>query len=72
MKAVKTGSTDPVHAARLRRDVGDAPVQQVPSVVVPREWNYLINPTHDDFAELAWSEPQVFRIDPRLIDPALR
>ncbi len=71
-RPVKTGSTDPTHGTRLRRDVGDVPVQQVPSAVVPPEWNYLINPAHDDFGELAWSEPKVFRIDQRLINPSLR
>jgi RES domain-containing protein len=71
-RPIRIGSTDPAHATRLRRDVGDVPVHQVPSVVVPPEWNYLINPAHADFGELAWSEPKVFRIDRRLIDPALR
>lgn len=57
---------------RSMEDVGDHPVQQVPSAVVPPEWNYLINPGHEKFSELIWSEPKMFRIDPRLIDPALR
>jgi RES domain-containing protein len=59
-------------AMQLRREVRDFPVQQVPSAVVPPEWNYIINPDHDDFPELTWSEPKSFRIDLRLIDPALR
>jgi RES domain-containing protein len=71
-RAIKTGGTDPADVARFRRDLGDLPVQQVPSAVVAPEWNYLINPEHDDFRELTWSEPRVFRIDRRLIDPALR
>jgi RES domain-containing protein len=53
-------------------EVANRPVQQVPSAVVHPEWNYLINPDHPDFAEISWSEPRAFRIDRRLIDPALR
>jgi RES domain-containing protein len=42
-------------------------VHKVPSVVIPREWNYLINPNHPRFEELVWSEPRAFVFDPRLI-----
>jgi len=45
---------------------------EVPSIVVPQERNYLINPEHPRFSQLTWSTPQPFRIDPRLIDPGLR
>jgi hypothetical protein len=44
-----------------------APVQAVPSVIIPREMNYLISPVHPQFDQLAWSDPQPFRFDPRLI-----
>lgn len=44
-----------------------SPVHKVPSVVIPREWNYLINPNHPRFEELVWSEPRAFVFDPRLI-----
>lgn len=71
-RPIKTGGTDPIYVASVRRELEDVPVQQVPSAVVPPEWNYLINPQHDDFRELTWSEPRVFRIDPRLIDPVFR
>ena len=43
------------------------PVQAVPSVIIPREMNYLISPAHPEFDRLAWGEPQLFRFDPRLI-----
>jgi RES domain-containing protein len=43
------------------------PVHAVPSVIIPREMNYLINPTHPQFDELMWRDPQPFRFDPRLI-----
>jgi len=43
------------------------PVHAVPSVIIPREMNYLISPVHPQFEQLAWGEPQPFRFDPRLI-----
>jgi RES domain-containing protein len=43
------------------------PVQTVPSVIIPREMNYLISPVHPQFQQLAWGDPQPFRFDPRLI-----
>jgi RES domain-containing protein len=43
------------------------PVQAVPSVIIPREMNYLISSVHPRFGELVWSAPQPFRFDPRLI-----
>ena len=45
------------------------PVFQVPSVVVPQEWNYLIDPEANS---LTYSQPKPFRLDPRLVDPMLR
>jgi RES domain-containing protein len=71
-RPIRSGGTDPAFVARLRREFADVPVQQVPSAVVPPEWNYLINPKHEEFRELTWSEPRMFRLDRRLIDPALR
>ena len=38
----------------------------VPSVVIPMEYNYLINPSHPDFMKLAVESPQPFELDPRL------
>ncbi len=46
-------------------------VLQVPSVVVPQEWNYLVAPSTEDLAK-RWSEPKPFHIDKRLIDSSLR
>ncbi len=39
----------------------------VPSVILPKERNILINPLHPDFARLEPSEPLPFRFDPRLL-----
>jgi RES domain-containing protein len=45
---------------------------QVPSAVIPQEWNYLIDPGASTFGSIHWSVQQPFRIDPRLIDANLR
>lgn len=47
------------------------PVRQVPSAVVPQEWNYLIDP-EEEVLQRGWSQPKPFRIDSRLLDPGLR
>lgn len=38
----------------------------VPSAIIPIEYNYLVNPTHPDFAEFSLEKPQPFELDPRL------
>ena len=38
----------------------------VPSAIIPVEYNYLINPTHPDFAKFSLGSPQPFELDPRL------
>ena len=45
---------------------GDSAVLEVPSAVVERESNYLINPGHADFASVNVGEPEPFEFDPRL------
>jgi RES domain-containing protein len=42
-------------------------VLRIPSVIVPSESNFLLNPAHPDFDKLAIGEPLRFRFDPRLI-----
>ena len=44
----------------------DSVVLEVPSAVVPRQRNYLINPRHPRFEELRITGPAPFEIDPRL------
>jgi RES domain-containing protein len=39
---------------------------QVPSVLIPEEFNVLLNPNHAGYAGLPWSEARPFRFDPRL------
>ena len=45
---------------------GQTAVLAVPSVIVPFEWNYLLNPLHADFARIQIGSPQGYRFDPRL------
>jgi RES domain-containing protein len=40
---------------------------EVPSVIVVRESNYLLNPTHPDFASVIIGEPEPFTFDERLL-----
>ena len=50
-------------------DAGETALMQVPSVIVPEESNYLVNPLHSDFAQLAIHVPAPFEIDRRLFGP---
>lgn len=57
------------------RRVGDAWLAEqasvalsVPSVIVPEERNYLLNPEHPHFTELTIENPRPFRFDARLTD----
>ena len=56
------------------RGIGDAWVRdassvvlEVPSAVIERESNYLINPMHPDFASVNVGEPEPFEFDSRLL-----
>ena len=42
-------------------------VLEVPSVVTPGEWNYLLNPAHPRFSEILIGEARRFQPDPRLV-----
>jgi len=46
---------------------GRRPVIKTPSVIIPIEKNFLINPEHRAFRDLSFSEPEPFRFDPRLL-----
>ncbi len=41
-------------------------VLRVPSVIIPGEDNFVLNPTHPDFKTITIESPQSFSIDPRL------
>jgi RES domain-containing protein len=41
-------------------------VLRVPSVVVPGEFNYLLNPAHPDYSQIAAGKPEPFAFDPRI------
>jgi RES domain-containing protein len=45
---------------------GESAVLRVPSVVVPTDWNYLINPEHLDFAQISVETPVPMLFDERL------
>jgi RES domain-containing protein len=60
-------------APRSTRAIGDAwlgratsPVLQVPSIVIPSESNFLLNPDHPQFTKLQIGKPVPFLFDPRL------
>jgi RES domain-containing protein len=42
-------------------------VLRVPSVIVPSESNYLLNPNHPDFARIRLNVEESFKFDPRLL-----
>ena len=56
------------------RGIGDTWVRagkhlalRVPSVIIPTEWNLLINPQHPRFTDIVVATPEPARLDPRLI-----
>jgi RES domain-containing protein len=44
----------------------DSVILAVPSVIIPDELNYLINPNHKDFNKIKIEKPTDFAFDPRL------
>jgi RES domain-containing protein len=67
---LQSSPTDVQEQIRQTRIELAAPVQAVPSVIIPREMNYLISPMHPQFGQLVWGESQPFCFDPRLIAAA--
>ena len=64
-----------VHNERLTRQAGQDWINNghelatlVPSVIIPVEYNVLINPTNARFGNIEWSDPQPFPWDRRLIN----
>lgn len=48
-------------------DSGKSAVLRVPSVIVPTEFNYLLNPGHKDFSKIHVGEARPFALDGRLL-----
>jgi RES domain-containing protein len=42
------------------------PILRVPTVIVPYQYNYLLNPDHQDFGNISIGKEEVFAPDPRL------
>jgi RES domain-containing protein len=75
--------TVPPEAVEFRGDLGDENTTQrlghswatsrqslailVPSIVIPVEFNVLLNPVHPSYTDVAWSVPEPFRFDQRLL-----
>ncbi len=60
-------------APRALTRIGDAwlsgartAILSVPSVVVPGERNFVLNPRHADFSRVKVQPPEAFRFDPRM------
>jgi RES domain-containing protein len=56
------------------QQIGDAWVREsrsavlaVPSIIIPEELNYLLNPVHPDFEKITIGKPQNFAFDARLL-----
>lgn len=45
---------------------GRTPCLRVPSVIIPRESNLMLNPAHPDFRRITIDPPEPFSFDPRL------
>ncbi|MEO6035953.1 MAG: RES domain-containing protein [Verrucomicrobiota bacterium] len=42
-------------------------VLAIPSIIVPEEMNYLLNPAHSDFKKITLGKPEAFFFDTRLL-----
>jgi len=45
---------------------GMSAVLEVPSVIVPVEYNYVLNPAHPEFGKITIAVPEAFSFDPRM------
>ena len=45
---------------------GKTAVLRVPSVIIPEEFNYILNPAHKDFARIKYLRNEPFEFDTRL------
>ena len=58
-------STKQVGDAWLR--ARESAILAVPSVIIPDETNYLLNPGHPEFQDIIFGQPEPFMFDPRLL-----
>lgn len=72
MSALARGWDDPT-PSDTTRDIGTNWVREgatailsVPSSIIPSERNYLLSPTHPDFAQIQFGVPRPFHFDSRL------
>ena len=49
------------------RQEGRSAVLAVPSIIIPEELNYVLNPGHADFKKIVIKKSQDFSFDPRLL-----
>jgi RES domain-containing protein len=49
------------------KDISSA-ILKVPSVIIPEEFNYILNPSHEDFKKIKYLGSEPFEFDPRLKD----
>jgi RES domain-containing protein len=47
-------------------NAGRTAVLSVPSVVIPHERNFILNPAHRDFSAMKTGTPEAFSFDPRM------
>ena len=59
-----TKSTQDIGAQWVKS--GSSAVLRVPSVLVPEEFNYLLNISHPDFKKIKIDDSVPFRFDPRM------
>ena len=62
-------SLDPHQIGDLWLTTKASAVLRVPSVIVPSEFNYLLNPDHEDFDRIITGLPSPFTFDERLFQP---
>ncbi len=47
--------------------IGTSAILRLPSAIVPTEHNYLLNPSHRDFAKIGIATAEPIKFDPRLV-----
>jgi RES domain-containing protein len=66
------GRWNPIGAPMFYTAAGNQLAIQVPSIVIPEEFNILLDPNHAHYHDLTWSVPLPFRFDPHLFTAELQ